>query len=268
MIRLIATDLDGTLLEKDGTLPEGIFETVRELKALGIRFAACSGRQYDNLRRLFRPVSDQMAYVCENGGISFLDGEVAGMIPMPEELAWEVIREMEATEGMNLLISGPRVTYMKNENRAFTDDIVYRLRNTSAIVSSWEDLGEPMLKVACQKDGGVADIAPALLEKWSHRLTATVSGFDWFDFTYANKGMGMRELMKHMGVQKEEVAAFGDNFNDETMLDSVGHAFIMQHSDPALHKPQYHICQKVLPVLRALVETKGDMDAALRLISE
>ena len=158
MIRLIATDLDGTLLEEDGTLPEGIFETVRELASLGIRFAACSGRQYDNLRRLFRPVSDQMAYICENGAISFLDGEVAGTIPMPDELAWEVIREMEAFEGMNLLISGSRVTYMKDENRTFTDDIVYRLRNTSAIVSSWEDMGEPMLKVACQKDGGVVQI--------------------------------------------------------------------------------------------------------------
>ena len=264
MIRLIATDLDGTLLEEDGTLPEGIFETVRELASLGIRFAACSGRQYDNLRRLFRPVSDQMAYVCENGAISFLDGEVASMIPMPDELAWEVIREMEATEGMNLLISGPRVTYMKGENRAFTDDIFYRLRNTRAIVSSWEDLGEPMLKVACQKDGGVADIAPDLLARWSHRLTATVSGFDWFDFTCANKGMGMQNLMNHMGVQKEEVAAFGDNFNDETMLDCVGHPFIMAHSVKELHKPHYHTCKKVLPVLRAIVEADGDINKALR----
>ena len=263
MIRLIASDLDGTLLEEDGTLPEGIFDVILQLKELGIRFAACSGRQYANLTRLFRPVADQMTYVCENGAVSVVDGEVAGVIPMPEELAWEVIRDMEAI-GMNLLISGQNTTYMLDVNRKFTDDIFYRLRNNSSILSSWEDMTEPMLKVACQLDGGVQDIAPALLEKWGHRLTATVSGFDWFDFTVANKGRGMQNLMNHLGLQKEEVAAFGDNFNDETMLDCVGHPFIMAHSVKELHKPHYHTCKKVLPVLRAIVEADGDINKALR----
>lgn len=77
MIRLIATDLDGTLLQKDGTLPEGTFEVVDELKRLGIRFAASSGRQYGNLRRLFGPVAADMAFVCENGR-TVHDGRAGG----------------------------------------------------------------------------------------------------------------------------------------------------------------------------------------------
>ena len=80
MIRLIATDLDGTLLEPDGKLPEGIFETVKQLTEMGICFAACSGRQYGNLERLFAPVADQMAFVCENGALSVVDGAIAGLI--------------------------------------------------------------------------------------------------------------------------------------------------------------------------------------------
>ena len=67
MIRLIATDLDGTLLERDGSLPEDTFDVVRMLNEQGIRFAASSGRQYGNLVRLFAPVADRMAFVCENG---------------------------------------------------------------------------------------------------------------------------------------------------------------------------------------------------------
>ena len=58
-----------------------------------------------------------------------------------------------------------------------------------------------------------------------------MSGRDWFDFTAANKGMGMRMLMERTGISKEEAAAFGDNFNDETMLDSVGHPFLMRHAN-------------------------------------
>ena len=51
MIRLIATDLDGTLLEKGGALPEGFYDVAEGLKKLGILLVAASGRQYDNLRR-------------------------------------------------------------------------------------------------------------------------------------------------------------------------------------------------------------------------
>lgn len=257
MIRLIATDLDGTLLEPNGRLPEGTYETVRQLTEMGIRFAACSGRQYGNLVRLFGPVADQMAFVCENGALSVLDGEAAGVIALDDRDAQEIIADIESA-GMNLLISGRHTCYMLDKNRKYTDDIVYRLRNTTTIVSSPDEITEPILKISGQIDEGLDRIAPILLAKWGSRLTATVSGRDWFDITAANKGMGMQMLMQHMGVKKEEVVAFGDNFNDETMLDSVGHPFIMAHANPALLAKGYNVCHKVLPVLEALMKARGD----------
>ncbi len=254
MIRLIATDLDGTLLEPDGTLPDGTYETVEKLTRRGVLFTACSGRQYGNLRRLFAPVARHMAFICENGALCLYGGEVIGVIPIPEDMAREIIADIEAA-GMNLLISGRHTTYMLDRNRRYTDDIVYRLRNTVTIVDRPDDIAEPMLKISGQIDEGLEDLAPALLKKWGSRLTATVSGRDWFDFTAANKGMGMRMLMERTGISKEEAVAFGDNFNDETMLDSVGHPFLMQHANPALRKPGIHLCKKELPVLRQLIET-------------
>lgn len=259
MIRLIATDLDGTLLEEDGTLPEGIFETVEDLTRKGVLFAACSGRQYGNLRRLFAPVARHMAFICENGALCFYGGEAIGTISIADDIAREIIADIEAA-GMNLLISGRHTTYMLDKNRRYTDDIVYRLRNTVTIVDSPEDIAEPMLKISGQIDEGLDRIAPKLLQKWSGRLTATVSGREWFDITAANKGMGMRMLMERAGIQKEEAAAFGDNFNDETMLDSVGYPFLMRHANPALRKPGIRLCEKELPVLRQFLE-KGSFEA-------
>lgn len=265
MIRLVATDLDGTLLEPDGKLPHGVFDIIRRLSEMGIRFAASSGRQHGNLRRLFGPVADEMAYVCENGAISVVDGETAGVIAIAEKEAREIIQDIRDT-GMNLLISGRHTCYMVDENRRYTDDIVYRLRNTITILSSTDEITEPMLKISGQIDEGLDRIAPVLLEKWGNRLTATVSGRDWFDITAANKGMGMQLLMKHMGIKKEEVIAFGDNFNDETMLDGVGHPFIMAHANPALLAKGYHTCRKVLPVLEALLEAGGNEERFYQLL--
>ena len=254
---MIATDLDGTLLESNGQLPEGTFEVVRALGDLGIRFAASSGRQHGNLLRLFSPVADDMAFVCENGAVNITEGQEAGVIAIPPELAREAISDLEAL-GMNVLISGRHTCYMLDRNRKFTDDIIYRLKNTSTIVRSWNDIHEPILKVSGQIDTGVKDLAPQLLAKWGSRLTATVSGREWFDLTLANKGMGMQMLMNYLGVRPEETMAFGDNFNDETMLDTVGWPFLMRHADPALRKPGIRLCDKVLPVLSKLVEAKGD----------
>lgn len=147
MIRLIATDLDGTLLEPDGTLPDGTYETVRSLRA----GACCSPRaavgSTATCRRLFAPVARHMAFICENGALCLYGGEVIGVIPIPEDMAREIIADIEAA-GMNLLISGRHTTYMLDRNRRYTDDIVYRLRNTVTIVDRPDDIAEPMLKIS------------------------------------------------------------------------------------------------------------------------
>ena len=73
MIKLVASDLDGTLLLNGAQqLPEEIFPLIRELKKLGILFVAASGRQYPNMRRLFDSVADEMAFICENGALAVL----------------------------------------------------------------------------------------------------------------------------------------------------------------------------------------------------
>ena len=63
MIKLVASDLDGTLLLNGAqSLPEELFPLIKELKELGILFVAASGRQYANMKRMFAPVVDDMAF--------------------------------------------------------------------------------------------------------------------------------------------------------------------------------------------------------------
>mgnify|MGYP000388097175 CR=1 FL=1 len=66
MVKLIASDLDGTLLQNGARdVNPIVFDQIRTLKEHGILFAAASGRQYLNLRRLFTPVQDDIAYIAE-----------------------------------------------------------------------------------------------------------------------------------------------------------------------------------------------------------
>lgn len=66
-VRLIASDMDGTLLNGRGELDPDFFIVFEQLQRHGIRFAAASGRQYDGLRKTFSPVADRMLFIAETG---------------------------------------------------------------------------------------------------------------------------------------------------------------------------------------------------------
>ena len=62
-IKLIAADMDGTLLDSAKQLPEGLFPLIRALRRRGIRFAPASGRQYYTLYRQFGEIADRKSVV-------------------------------------------------------------------------------------------------------------------------------------------------------------------------------------------------------------
>ena len=67
MIKLIASDMDGTLLNEHGEVPPETFDLIRALRVHGVHFAASSGRRYDRLCQFFEPVRNEMDFVASNG---------------------------------------------------------------------------------------------------------------------------------------------------------------------------------------------------------
>lgn len=90
MIKLIATDVDGTLV-KDGTMtinPE-YMTVIRKLTELGITFVVCSGRQYDSERKLFEPVKDLVYFVSDGGTVIRKNGKILKVHTLPDEV-WKL----------------------------------------------------------------------------------------------------------------------------------------------------------------------------------
>ena len=91
MIKFIATDLDGTLLDEHGALSEEIFPSARRLFERGILFAPASGRQYANLKKLFFPVWEKLLFICENGALVKRGGEIVYLNPIPVSLVKDAL---------------------------------------------------------------------------------------------------------------------------------------------------------------------------------
>ena len=73
MLRLVVTDLDGTLLDGRSEAPVEIFDIIRALQARGVRFAVASGRQVNDLRKIFKGL-DGIYYITQNGSYIEIDG--------------------------------------------------------------------------------------------------------------------------------------------------------------------------------------------------
>jgi len=78
MIKIIAADMDGTLLDENSEVPEETFGLIHELHQRGIVFAASSGRRYNTLRWFFEPVKDEMDYVASLGTEVYAQGRMIG----------------------------------------------------------------------------------------------------------------------------------------------------------------------------------------------
>ena len=99
MIRLIASDLDGTLLLNDTQeLLPGTIDLIRELRRQGRIFGPASGRQHSNLKRLFYPEKD-LYYVCENGALTMKGDEILQQHLIERKLGEEIIHAILQQDG-------------------------------------------------------------------------------------------------------------------------------------------------------------------------
>ena len=122
MIKLVASDLDGTLLFKGAqSLPEEIFPLIRQLKKMGILFVAASGRQYANMKKMFRPVVDDMAFISENGGLAVYNEKVLYQDSFEQELVREIAESIYDKKDQNLPV--PRKIFTISDRKQNISEI-------------------------------------------------------------------------------------------------------------------------------------------------
>ena len=215
MIRLVASDIDGTLLQGGArALSDELFGLIRVLKKRGILFCAASGRQYHSLRGLFAPIASRLYYVCENGAVVFGPGDPGPILAketMEREQALELCREILDMDGCEVLISGAGISYLCPKEGDIVDHVRYFVGNRTALVDRPEEITEDIVKVSAYCRRGAAEAEPVLAPRWRRIWRVAVAGEKWLDFTAADKGKGVRALCRALGIGPEQVLAVGDN---------------------------------------------------------
>ncbi|MBR2188340.1 MAG: HAD family hydrolase [Eubacterium sp.] len=254
-IKIVASDLDGTLL-LDGAqkLNPEIFDLIRELKKRGILFLAASGRQYANLRRLFAPVQDEIAYLCENGCLSFYRDRIINRELMERDLAIELIDAIQNTDGCEVLVSGVETCYIRPKKPGFLSHMRDVVGNNVTVVDNLMQIPEPYMKVSLFEYGGL-DGTGWWQKTFSSRCTVVTGGNEWLDMMPkgVNKSTGFREILRHLQIAPENCVVFGDNDNDLEMLEMAGIPVAMKSAKASVRAAAVFTTDKVEHALEKLL---------------
>lgn len=239
MIKLIASDLDGTLLQNGAqVLTEEAKQVIAAIQKTGILFVAASGRQYPNLCRLFGELSRDMVLICENGAYTVRSGQELDSMPMNRELGIALMQDIYARENCEVLLSGKNTSYLQPK----TEEYVYRMcsivKNNVQIVEDLTKVKEPFLKISAYRSDGISLSERYFRDRWSGQLQAVVSDRLWMDFTAfdVNKGYALEKIRKIFGISKEETMVFGDNFNDIEMFHQAAYSYVMENAPDEVKK--------------------------------
>ena len=221
MIKMIVTDIDGTLLpEATPVPPREVTEVIGRLLDQGVRVVLASGRPYSSLRNLFPELRERLTYLCSNGSVVVEGEKLLESVPIGsrEEISYAL--DFARERGENWHIDSWSKSYTESADQAYLDFI----RGVGVEIESVDDveaLGVPITKLSLvYPDGPDAHFGDPDLDPFKEIFSVAPAGLVFIDFNRrgVNKGRAVKRLCNTYGIGPEEYMVFGDAMNDLSML--------------------------------------------------
>jgi len=255
VIRLIGIDVDGTLLDSRGHLPDDNRDAIFEAVAAGIHVALVTGRSYPFARPVAETLPESLTLIVSSGAVErAMDGTVLARRLLDRQMAESVLDATRPHRDHAALI------FDRDESNQIVFETMnwehpgrkhYWLRNQHLIGQSIP------LEAALVEDpievmfNGAADTMRALtdsLRRQAHGFAVSLTEYVHRDFSLvdvtapeATKGHALRWRAEQMGLSRAEVMAVGDNFNDLEMLEYAGTPVVMANAVEGLKRKSWHM---------------------------
>ena len=240
MIKLIFSDMDGTLLTSENKLPAGFDEMMAELKRRGVIFCPASGRQYFSLLKSFEKYADEFLFLAENGTLVMHREIEIFSCPIDRKAVDRILEVTEPLKNILRVWCGKKDAYIRREHDtpAFQAEMA-KYYTHNAVVDNFAEIDDTPIKVAMFDGTGNAEKnIYSYLGEFYDNLQVVLSSDYWVDLMTKgiNKGEAVRNVQRILNVKPEECAAFGDYMNDYEMIQAVGYGFAMANAHPELKK--------------------------------
>ncbi|HFI2446572.1 HAD family hydrolase [Streptococcus suis] len=245
VVRLVATDMDGTFLDGQGSFDRERFSRVLEkLAEKQIPFVIASGNGKGRLLQLCQGFEDRLIFVADNGAHVYQNGKTMIRRAIQQE---EVEAVLEFFQGrwaeVCLMLSTEKNIYMQDgagvpfEGTALpiepTQMAAFQSRVTYLDDLSAYPITEPIYKVGLWvPEARVESITEEFNQVFQGQLVAVTSGYGSIDILPEgiHKAWGLEQVLTSLDIEPEQVMAFGDSDNDIEMLNYVGYSYAMENA--------------------------------------
>lgn len=261
-VRLVVCDMDGTLLDEEGKIPDKFWDLLDHMHDRGIVFAPASGRQYATLKKMFGHADMITTYIAENGTLVVNEGEVVSTTPIVRDdflQALDIIRAIDYRDA-GVVVGGVKHAYAERKDAPFVDKI-HTYNRDLVIVDDLAEVDDEFLKMAVFDFDKVSPRVEQELKALPSTSQIVVSGEYWIDVMSAdgNKGKAVTDLQEYLGLTERQTVVFGDYLNDLEMLDRARLSFAMENAHPDIRQRARYLAPSnsshgVLSVLSMLLD--------------
>jgi Cof subfamily protein (haloacid dehalogenase superfamily) len=232
-VKLVVSDMDGTLLNDKGEVSTRFFELFKKLQRQNILFCAASGRQYDSIIDKLATIKDDIYVIAENGGIAKKADKVLLLKALNTKKVINVVPVLRNIKDANIVLCSQDTAFIESNDVDFiryfqeyyhsysiVDDLIEVAKTTS------------ILKIAVYHPSSSEDFIYPEIKHLKEDYLLKISGQNWLDISddKANKGNALREVQKLLNISKEETMVFGDYLNDIEMLQEATFSFAMANA--------------------------------------
>jgi Cof subfamily protein (haloacid dehalogenase superfamily) len=233
MIKLIASDMDHTLLTEKGELPPEFDNYIARLEEIGIDFVIASGRPLYTLKDIFSNIKNELGFIADNGGIVSYKGEIlfkSLISPLTYQAMVAFIEEK--TEGIAILC-GLETAFLSEESKTH-ENFLKTFYSNIRFVPKLEKVNAEVDKITIYLPNKNSEACYEKIVKpyYGGDFSVTVGDSIWIDImNYGiNKGKAMRILGEHLHIDGSQMMAFGDTYNDIEMLQAVEYSYIVENA--------------------------------------
>ena len=242
MNKIIAVDLDGTLLNANSEVSQRTLTALQKANAAGYHTVAVTGRSWRTATDPLKPADGIEYIVCSNGAYLYHQNEAV--------IHWE---EAMATDTVNTLVSAVRMTlpqvslgWESRNGFSFEQEFLNLATDNRPPENGGEGDGlgtAPLYKLFIRTpDTPTSDMLAMLAPEIGHLAEISTSGAPFVEATSAgaNKATGLARIANELGISAKDTIAFGDNHNDLPMLAWAGTSVAMGNAVPQVKSMTDH----------------------------
>ena len=235
MIKLIVSDIDGTLVNNEKEVPVSFWKAFERMQELDILFCVASGRQIQSLHELFAPIKNNIAYAPDNGAsLIYQNKTLFEKLITPADYL-PIMRTCNEIKGIGVALCGRDKAYIKTDSEWIFDEIA-RHYPAHTTVSDFAAIDDDIFKITICDEGISRLNSYQYLKKYQNDFNVVISGEIWLDITGkdVNKGNAITHLQRILEITPEETVVFGDHMNDVEMIQCAKHSYAMKNAQEEL----------------------------------